>query len=305
MTRSLVWEIYEEYRASCDEASPPVADWDWLLRKALDAIEEEPPSDRYSAIVVDEAQDITEVGMRLLLGMLDGGRDGRILVIGDSGQRIYPGGYRLADLGLEIRGRSFPMSVCYRSTDEIMQVVGAIGKFVSTEEFGEDGLRSFATATVRSGERPGLWVFNERNDEIAWLIDRLDPDDPAIDGTAILVYSNRAVDEWRKRLADAGIGTVGLDEYRGRGAPGVKIGTYNRAKGLEFEHVYVPGLNAGFPFVASDDPDELIEKGSLLYVALSRARDRLAISYAGRPSMFIEPAIPFLREMTRGQDDSE
>jgi hypothetical protein len=61
------------------------------------------------------------------------------MLIGDAGQRIYPGGYRLSELGLEIRGRSFPMTVCYRSTDEIMQVVGSLGQFVSTEEFGADG----------------------------------------------------------------------------------------------------------------------------------------------------------------------
>ena len=66
------------------------------------------------------------------------------MLIGDSGQRIYPGGYRLTDLGLETRGRSFALDVCYRSTDEIMQAVGALGQFLSTEEFGDDGLRSLA-----------------------------------------------------------------------------------------------------------------------------------------------------------------
>jgi ATP-dependent exoDNAse (exonuclease V) beta subunit len=69
---------------------------------------------------------------RLSLELLEGGSTGRILVVGDAGQRIYPGGWRLADLGLEIRGRSFALSVCYRSTDEIMQAVGALGRFIST-----------------------------------------------------------------------------------------------------------------------------------------------------------------------------
>jgi hemolysin activation/secretion protein len=54
----------------------------------------------------------------------------------------------LAELGLEIRGRSFPLSVCYRSTDEIMSAVGALGQFVSTEEFGADGVRGYLEAEV-------------------------------------------------------------------------------------------------------------------------------------------------------------
>lgn len=36
----------------------------------------------------------------------------------------------------------------------------------------------------------------------------------------------------------------------------------------------------------------MIEKGSLLYVAMSRARDELDLSYAREPSMFLEAALP-------------
>ncbi len=41
-----------------------------------------------------------------------------------------------------------------------------------------------------------------------------------------------------------------------------------------------------YPSGDRDDPDEMIEKGSLLCVAMSRARDELDISYAGKPSIF-------------------
>jgi hypothetical protein len=43
----------------------------------------------------------------ILLELLDGGSTGRIPVVGEAGQRIYPGGWHLADLCLEIGGRSF------------------------------------------------------------------------------------------------------------------------------------------------------------------------------------------------------
>lgn len=295
MVRGLIWDVYEEYRAVCDGGRDPVVDWDRVLQLALTHVREHPPAHRYAAIIVDEAQDISEVGVRFLLGLLEGGTTGRIMLIGDAGQRIYPGGYRLTELGLEIRGRSFPMSVCYRSTDEIMAAVGSLGQFVSTEEFGADGVRGLSTATVRTGERPDLHVFERTEDESRWLIDELDPDDPAMDGTAILVFSNRMAEAWRARLRDAGIGSVGLDQYTGRATPGVKVGTYHRAKGLEFKRLYLPHLDDAYPRGQVDDPDELIEAGSLLYVAISRAKDELHLSYAGRPSMFIEALLPHVQ----------
>ncbi len=293
LLRSVIWEVYEEYRAACANPDEPILTWDQVLADALDAVREKSPSERYAAIVVDEAQDITEVGLRFLVEMLKGGSVGRILVVGDAGQRIYPGGWRLADLGLEIRGRSFALSVCYRSTDEIMQAVAALGKFLSPEEFGEDGLRSLSTSTVRSGPLPVLLGFAGEAAEIAWIVDQLDPDNPGLDGTAILTFSNADADHWRDRLAEAGLGSVRLQDYHGRPVPGVKVGTFHRSKGLEFERVFLPGLDSSFPYGDRGDPDEIIAKGAALYVAMSRARDRLFISYAGSPSMFLEPVAAF------------
>jgi hypothetical protein len=292
LIRGLIWDVYEEYREACDGGGEPIVDWDRVLQLALDEVRANPPAERFEAIIVDEAQDISEVGVRFLLELLEGGSTGRIMLIGDAGQRIYPGGYRLAELGLEIRGRSFPMSVCYRSTDEIMQAVGALGQYVSTEEFGDDGVRGLSTATVRSGSRPQLRTFARPTDEVEWVMSRLDVDDPDLDATGILVFTNRKADEWRARLRDAGIGSVPLEDYRGRSVPGVKVGTYHRAKGLEFKRLFIPGLDDGFPRGDRNDPDEMIEAGSLLYVAMSRAKDELNLSYAGRPSMFVEALLP-------------
>jgi len=130
-------------------------------------------------------------------------------------------------------------------------------------------------------------------EEFDWIVSQLDPDDPRIDGTAILTYSNRDADGWRDRLSDAGLGSVRLQDYYGRPVPGVKIGTFHRSKGLEFERVILPGLDSSFPYGDRNDPDEIIAKGAALYVAMSRARDRLLMTYAGSPSMFLEPVAAY------------
>lgn len=289
--RRAVWAIYETYMALCREVTPPVVDHETLLRLASRSLESDPPSLRYDAIVVDEAQDITEAGVRFLIQLLEGGTAGRLLLVGDGGQRIYPGGYRLADLGLDVRGRSSVLRLCYRSTDEIMSAVGSLGRWLSLEEYGEDGLGQVEVSTLRVGPRPQLRRFARPEQEMAWVIGLLDPDDSDLDATAVLAPTNAKADALARQVREAGLGAVLLTDYHGRVIPGVKIGTYNRAKGLEFKRVILPGLDTSAPWGRHEDIDNVLLQGGQLYVAMSRARDELLLSHAGEPSLYLEPLV--------------
>ena len=79
------------------------------------------------------------------------------------------------------------------------------------------------------------------------------------------------------------------DEGAGRG---INLLTYHRAKGLEFDAVFLPRLNEGeLPFKRAQTDDALAEERRLLYVGITRARKHLFIShvYGGRsaPSRFL------------------
>ncbi len=65
-------------------------------------------------------------------------------------------------------------------------------------------------------------------------------------------------------------------------ARGVTLMTVHASKGLEFPVVFVTGLEDGiFPSTRNgDDDDELAEERRLAYVALTRARERLFLTYA-------------------------
>ncbi len=77
----------------------------------------------------------------------------------------------------------------------------------------------------------------------------------------------------------------------GDGAQGVHLLTLHRAKGLEFDAVFLPRLEANeLPARQAKTPAQLAEERRLLYVGLTRARRILWVTWTKRPS-------PFLREL--------
>jgi superfamily I DNA/RNA helicase len=73
---------------------------------------------------------------------------------------------------------------------------------------------------------------------------------------------------------------MSLADYDGLPINHVKVGTYHRAKGLEFAHVFIPDLHqTPRPRAVSETEDAVQERCELehrqLFVAMTRARDGL------------------------------
>ena len=66
--------------------------------------------------------------------------------------------------------------------------------------------------------------------------------------------------------------------------PGVTLSTLHGAKGLEWDHLYLIGISEGVLPMGND----LNEERRLFYVGVTRAKQRIHITYAGKPSVFLE-----------------
>lgn len=96
----------------------------------------------------------------------------------------------------------------------------------------------------------------------------------------------------------------GSDDY-------LTLMTIHSAKGLEFQHVYIVGLEEGiFPHSrATFDPEQMEEERRLMYVAMTRAQEYLSLLWARRRMLFGEsqynPPSSFLKAIPAENADGE
>ena len=92
--------------------------------------------------------------------------------------------------------------------------------------------------------------------------------------------------------ADAGTVAEFVEDLRARfssgAAGGVHLLTYHRAKGLEFDAVFLPRLDSReLPSKRAKTDDELAEERRLFYVGITRARRHLTLTWSAKPSRFL------------------
>ncbi len=113
-------------------------------------------------------------------------------------------------------------------------------------------------------------------------------------------------DEPESSLADyLELVSLATTEEEGEREQQITLMTVHSAKGLEFERVWLTGMEEKvFPHVrAVDDPEELEEERRLAYVAITRAKRRLTVSIAARRYIYgqdqVNPPSRFAAELPR------
>jgi len=100
-----------------------------------------------------------------------------------------------------------------------------------------------------------------------------------------------------------------LDEEKDKDKkPGVKLMTVHASKGLEFDYVFITGLEQGlFPHErmgeSNSSPESSEEERRLFYVALTRARKRLFLSHANVRTIFGNKQVTLPSEFLADIDD--
>ena len=71
--------------------------------------------------------------------------------------------------------------------------------------------------------------------------------------------------------------------------PGVTLATLHSAKGLEWKQLFLIGVADGL--LPMSNSNDLNEERRLFYVGVTRAKENIQITYAGKPSSFLADLI--------------
>ncbi len=251
----------------------------------------------YRYVIVDEGQDLHPAQWRLLRAVVAPGAND-IFIAADPHQRIYDRKVSLASVGIDIRGRTRKLSVNYRTTAEILAwVVPLLGR-IPVVGLDDQVASLLGYRSPMHGVRPEVQTAVSREEELDALVARVRTwIDAGIEPHAIGVAarSNRLASQARDALKSARIKTFALTTRNPESA--VRVGSMHSMKGLEFQAVAVIGAEQGaIPAMTTvttlgEDPvaheQDLMRERCLLFVACTRARDHLYVSFTGQPSPFL------------------
>lgn len=284
--RAAMWDLYREYEKRLDRMA--THDFTDVLLMARDVVRDGEVKVPYGSVIVDEVQDLNLVGLQLLHAIAGDGPDG-LLIVGDGQQAVYPGGFTLSEAGIAVTGRAAVLRTNYRNAAEILDVAARV---VASDEFDDlEGIPSAGSRDI-DVQRTGGTAITVRADEpgsletalVRQIEDAVARLGVTLGDMAVLVRTRRELLHYGRVLDRAGIAHLDLLEYGGRTIDAVKVGTFKRAKGLEFKFVLLPGLQDGPPAPWAGESDdsyrERVERERReLYVGMTRARDGLWLGY--------------------------
>lgn len=252
----------------------------------------------YDCIVVDEAQDIGVQQLRFLAAMADK-RPNALFFAGDLGQRIFQTPFSWKSLGVDVRGRSRTLRINYRTSHQIRsQADRLLGVEVSDVDGNVESRKG--TVSVFNGPQPTIRHDADAGAEsrsVGEWLRQCHADGVLAHEIGVFVRSENELPRAQAAVEAAGLQGRVLGRDMATEADFVTITTMHLAKGLEFRVVAVMACDDEIipsqeRIDTAADEAELTEiyntERHLLYVACTRARDRLHVSAVKPGSEFLQ-----------------
>lgn len=293
-----IWKLVEKYAALKQD------------RKVVDRLELFNETTHYlkvhelhpfTHVIADEFQDFSNPELKFLRALVREGRNDLFLT-GDPIQRIYSGRkINFGVAGINVRGvRSRRLKVNYRTTEPIKRVAVSVVKGLTFDDMdgGTESIKGYVSL-IHGGENPLYTIVNGASEEVeqvkSWITE-CTQNNIALKDICVAAPSMNLMRELQSRLHTDG---TQYKVIKGTSKPGAVDGlslcTFHSLKGLEFKVVILIGVNERnvpsratdiYPFTGMDklaQKEYLSSKRSLLYVAITRARQLVFIVGYGEP----------------------
>lgn len=253
---------------------------------------------QYDFIIVDESQDLSRVQLEIIRSIYKNTPDSTIIFIADVAQSIYTNSWlskqSFRSVGFDMSGKSNILSKNYRTTRQIAQAAYSLlqhdRELQSSRDYVEPQM------IERNGALPRYRHFDTLEEEFSYIAEEIKKCSNCFElrDIAVVLRNNAALKELRIYLTRHGVDAVLFKELEGDeqqifGSDKVKLYTLHAIKGLEASVVFIAGISEGIFPVSMDALDA---ERKLLYVGMTRAKERLYLTSSEKPSSFILEIAP-------------
>lgn len=298
-----IWKLVEKYVALKQERK--VVDRLELFNETTNYLNEN-NIHQYTNVIADEFQDFSNPELKFLRALVAEGENDLFLV-GDPIQRIYTGRkMNFGAAGINVRGiRSKKLKINYRTTEPIKRVAVGVIKGVDYDDLdgGKESTKGYVSL-IHDGVAPQYKIVSDANAEveqvIEWLNECLD-NGIKLSEICIAAPSMQLLKGIQTRLHRDGTEYRVLKGEQKQGSTnGVDLCTFHSLKGLEYRVIILTDVNErnlpsketeGYPFSGMDNASKkefLSAKRSLLYVAITRARQLVYMVGFGEPTELLK-----------------
>lgn len=233
-------------------------------------------------LFIDEYQDINETQYTFIKALHSQGSC--ITIVGDDAQNIYSWRGSCVDYILNFHTKfaevaDFQLSTNYRSTAAIVAVANSIMRYIPTLDHKE--LMSAAPA-AEQGDRPSVRYFARTSEERDWVCETA----VAAGGTTVILSKfNSVLYAYEAALLKLGVRVRFVQGEESRQIEGIRtifLSTFHGSKGLEWDNVFIVRMNDEV-FPQQKDEEGILQERRLFYVAVTRARRFLSLTYSRNP----------------------
>lgn len=284
----LLLDVIPAYTSAKTERG--VIDWNDLAVRAANA----QPDVLYDVMIIDEAQDFSANQVRAVMSHLADQHNTTFVL--DAIQRIYPRFFRWKEVGINARPEIiYSLKENYRNTVAIAGFARPLVKGLPKED---DGTLPDFDACSRPGAKPTV-VVGKYSAQLHHMLDRLSRIADLGDESVALLQPRGGgwFDEARRILEARDIPFCELTRRSEwpSGTESVALSTIHSAKGLEFDHVLLPGLSRQVTPHGAEEGDAYLDRyRRMLAMAIGRARKSVMLGYKpGEESSligFLDPA---------------
>jgi len=243
------------------------------------SVTEDIPCLSYEIVIVDETQDFSANQLRAIKKHL--AEFHTVTFVTDTVQRIYARGFTWQEAGFDVRPeRIHKLNINYRNTKQIANFASTLLRGLAIE--GDGAIPNFQE-TTKTGDLPLLirGSFSEQtNYTLNYLKENIDLNRETVAflhplGKGCFNYLKRKLDSEKLDYID-----ITRNNNWAGGEESIALSTFHSAKGLEFDYVFILGLNDNVTQHGADDvDDQIIVLRKLLAMAISRAKKNVFIGY--------------------------